>query len=222
MFIWPAQLFNPRQVTVRPVEMVISGGTSLSGEEDIISTDGGGRMEISMDGIALRTPAQIRAWEAWSVHLAAGKVDVLVPLLSLYTANRPSHGRGLMTVSKIVADDPVWPTQVSVSSPQIVATIAADAAVRSSQVAISVGKGAPLSGGEKFSVGNRAYKIGRPLGGNLFQIWPPLREAVIAGAACEFDWPRVKCRSVPGESFAPALDFGRRSEVSIRFLENAA
>jgi hypothetical protein len=219
--VFPVHLFNPREVRARIIESVISGGVSLSGEEDVIATDGGGRWEITFDGITLRTPAQIKAWEAWEGHLGRGATDVLVPLLSIGHANRSSHGLGAMAVSKLVVDDPVFPTSAVYSSPHITAAISANAALRATQIGITVTKGAPLVGGEKFSISERAYRIVRPLGSGQFQIEPPLREAATAGDACTFDWPLLKCRSAPGESWSPALSFGRRGEASIRFMENA-
>lgn len=222
MFIWPAHLFNPREISARIVESVISGGISLSGEEDVIATDGGGRWEITFSGITLNTPAKIKAWEAWEGHLARGAVDCLVPLLSLGHANRSSLGIGLTPVSRLQVDDDIWPTAAFYSSPPIVASVNGSASIRATQVRIGVQTGAPLSGGEKFSIGGRAYRVVRPLGSDLYKIEPPLREAATAGQACEFSWPVLKCRSAPGDSTSPTLSLGRSGEVSIRFLENAS
>lgn len=223
MHIWPAHIFNPREMSARIVESVVSGGISLSGEEDVIATDGGGRWEVAFSGVTLNTPAKIKAWEAWEGYLARGATDVLVPLLTLGHANRPAIGIGMMGVSKIVTDDPVFPSSMVYSSPPIVAHTTASAALRSTVVSIAIDKGAQLVGGEKFSVGgSRAYRVVRPIGGGVFQIEPPLRQAVGAGAAVEFGLPLLKCRSAPGESWTPTLAFGRSGEASIRFMENAS
>lgn len=222
LFVFPAHLLHPEEVTVRIVESVISGGTSLSGEEDVVATDGGGRWEIVYSGIQLDTPTLNRLWEAWEGHLGRGTVYCLVPTVSIDTAPIGSMGTGLMPVSAIVADDPVFPTSVAYSAPVVIATIAAGAALRATTLFIAVTRGAPLVGGERFSIGQRAYKVVRPLGGGQFQIEPPLREAVAAGASCNFDWPVVKARSAPGESWSTTLRIGRFGEASIRFLENAA
>lgn len=221
-YVFPVHIFNPKEITARIVESVISGGVALSGEEDVIATDGGGRWEIAYEGITLRSPFQIRAWEAWEGHLGRGKTDCYVPLISLGHANRPSHGLIALGVSKLVTDDTIFPTSVVYSNSQIVATVSASAAIRATQLAISISKGAPLAGGEKFSIAGRGYRVIRALGGGFFQIEPPLREAVSSGAACIFDWPLIKCRSAPGESWSPKIEYGRRGDVSIRFLENAA
>lgn len=221
-YVFPAHIFNPREVSARIVESVISGGKALSGDEDVIATDGGGRWEVSYSGITLRSPTQIRAWEAWEGELARGITDVLVPMLSLGSANRSSHGRGLMAVSKLLYDDPVFPSVVSYSAPHIVAHLGAGASVRATSLNIVVDKGAPLTGGEKFSLAGRGYRVVRETSPGIFKVEPPLRDAASSGAACNFDWPTVKCRSAPGESWSPTIEYGRRAEVSIRFLENAA
>lgn len=222
LYIFPAHRFHPEEVTARVVESVISGGTALNGEEDVIATDGGGRWEIVYAGIQLDTPELNRLWEAWEGHLKRGTTDCLVPLVSIETAPIASFGRSLMEVSDIVADDPIWPTSVAYSAPVVTATVGASAALRATVLNIVMTTGAPLVGGEKFSIGQRAYRVIRPLGGNQFQIEPPLREAVAVGAAVNFDWPVVKARSAPGESWSTSLRFSRFGEASIRFLENAA
>jgi hypothetical protein len=222
MFIWPANLFNPTEIGARIVESVISGGTSLAGEEDVIATDGGGRWELTFGGITLNTPAKIKAWEAWEGHLARGATDVLVPMISLGHANRPSHGLMSMGVSKLVTDDPVFPTVAYYSSPQIVARVASSALLRATTLFITIDKGAPLVGGEKFSINGRPHRVIRPVGGGAFLIEPPLREAVSSDTPIIFDWPLAKCRSAPGESWSPTLRYGRFGDASIRFLENAA
>lgn len=220
--IFPVHIFNPQEVSARVIGSVISGGTALSGEEDIIATDGGGRWEIGYSGITLRTPTQIKAWEAWEGFLGRGTTDCLVPFLSLGHANRSSNGRGLMPVSKLVTDDPVFPTAMSYSAPPIGAHAAASAGLRATTLSIAIDKGSPLVGGEKFGVNGRAYRVIRQTSVGQFQTEPPLREAIESGTALHFDLPLLKCRSAPGESWSPTLSFGRRGEVSIRFLENAA
>lgn len=219
MKIFPAHIFNPDSVQARVVQNTISGGVALSGEEDVIATDGGGRWEITYSGIALDTPALLRAWEAWLDHLAGGTVEVLVPALSLETAPRPYLGKFPSQPSALRADDPVFPTQVHFAEPYIVASVGASASLRATQLAINVIRGAPIEGGERFSIDGRAHRIGRNLGGNLWKTSPPLREPVSNGTPVNFDWPLLKCRAAPGEDFSAPIEFGRFAEAQIRFVE---
>lgn len=222
MFIFPAHLFNPTSVQAKIARATVSGGTSLSGEEDHVITDGGGRWEISYDGISLDDPDALAAWETWNGYLAAGTVDVLVPLLSLETAPRPAIGKQRMPPSALASDDPLFPTAVGFAAPYIIATIAADAALRATTIRIAMTRGAPIRGGEKFSIARRAYRIARKIGDDTFKIEPPLRDPIYAGAAVNFDWPVVQCRSAPGEDWSPVVDLGLYADTTIRFVESFA
>lgn len=220
MFIFPAHLFNPKEVNARVVQRVMSGGVALSGDEDVISTDGGGRWQIDYAGIEFRTAAQQRAWSAWQGYLAGGAVECLVPLLSLPTAPRASQWDRPMKVTRVVANDDLFPESVAYAVPQIVAHLSANATLRATTLQITVSKGAPIRGGEKLSIGERAYRIVRPTAPDTFQIEPPLRGAVTTGDEVNFDWPVVKCRMAPGEDFEGPITRGRFGTKSISFVES--
>lgn len=222
MFIFPSHLFNPGKVRAHIARATLSGGTSLTGDEDHVITDGGGRWEISYEDIALDTPEEIRAWEAWNGHLAAGTVQVKVPLLSLETAPRPMQGRRPVPPSALATDDPLFPTRVAFAAPYIVATVADDAALRDTTLAIVVTRGASLTGGEKFEIAGRAHRIARRIDATHFVIEPPLRAAVTAGTPVNFDWPCVICTAAPGEDWSPAIEFGQFADASINFVESFA
>lgn len=219
-YIFPVHLFNPAAVNARPVAQVISGGTSLSGIEETIATDGGGRWVVEYSGIELRTPQQQRVWSAWAGYLAGGVVECLVPLLSLATAPRPMAWDGPRRVSTLVVDDPVFPTSVQYAAPLIAASLADDADVRATTLAIDLTSAGEILGGEKLSIGEYAYKIVRKTGANTFNVTPPLREAVSEDDAVEFNWPLVKCRAAPGQDLETPITRGRFSTVSIVFLES--
>lgn len=218
-YVFPAHLFNPKEVDARPIQRTISGGEALSGEEDVILTDGGGRWRIDYSGITLHTAAQQRAWSAWQGHLAGGSVECLVPLLSLATAPRPFLGKGVARPPQLAWDDDLFPTTVAYSAPYIVAAVAANAALRATTLQITVSVGGTIKGGEKFSIGDRAHRIVRRTGADTFLIEPPLREAVLAGAEVVFDWPLVRCRAAP-EDFEGSLNLGFYGEKQITFLES--
>lgn len=219
MFIFPAHLFNPSDVQAVIGRRTVTGGESLSGDEDVIATDGGGRWEITYSGIDLSTPQLVRAWEAWDSHLASGVGECLVPLVSIETANRPAQGKDLADPSDIYADDELFPETVEYAAPYIIASVSADAPLRATSISIEVSKGARLIGGEKFSVGDRAYKIERETSPGIFKIDPPLREAVSGEASIEIAWPVVKCRLEPSRSIVPSFSQGPFGEAEIRFVE---
>lgn len=223
MFYFPAQLFNPKVVQARIVQAAVSGGIALNGEEDTILTDGGGRWSIFYGGIVLNTPAKVRAFEVWNEYLSNGTQECLVPLLSLPTAPRPYLGRRPARPSSLYSDAEVFPTTVEYAEPLIIAETSGSAALRATTLTISMQRGGDIQGGEKFGIGERAYRIGARVSGNTWNIAPPLREAVAAGTAINFDWPVVKCRSQPGEDFSPEFSMGRLAgDASITFLEVAS
>lgn len=223
-YVFPIHLFRPTGAKSGIVENVISGGKALSGDEDVISTDGGGRWQVTYSGIDLRTPEQIRKWEAWVAHLAGGARVIYAPVYALVTAPRPIAGNGLARPSAIYADDPYFPTEVRFGSPYIVAELTADAALRATTISLLVTQGARVKGGEKFSVAGRAHKIERVTSATGLAatcvISPPLRAAADDGDALNFDWPIVQAKAALGQDLDPDLQFGRAAGLSITFVED--
>lgn len=224
LYVWPAHTFNPTSIKADLVENVITGGQSLSGDEDVIATDGGGRWKITFSGIVLRTPKMIRLWDAWTAHLAGGARAVLCPLVSCQTAPRPFAGAGIARPSALHADDDMFATAVGYASPFIVASTVGSAALRATTLTINVAQGARIQGGEKFSINRRGHKIERVLSRTGQQatviVSTPTREAIPNGTAVNFEWPVVQTKLTPGQDLAPDLAFGRRAEMSISFVED--
>lgn len=220
-FVFPAHLFSPTEVNARIVQSTMSGGVALSGDEDVVATDGGGRWQIDFAGIELRTPAQQRAWSAWIGHLGGGSIECLVPLLSLVTAPRPYSGMKIPArPPQLAYDDELFPTTVGYSAPYIEAEVVAAAALRATSLQITVTTGGEIKGGEKFSIGERAHRIIRETASGTFQIEPPLRGEVEIAAPVNFDWPVVKCRMMPGEDFEGAISRSRFGSKHISFIES--
>lgn len=224
MHIFPAHKFNPDPVKAGVSPRVITGGESLAGDTDVIATDGGGRWEIVYSDLDLDSPENQRLWEAWTSYMAGGARAFLAPVLSVDTAPRPVAGNGLATPSDIWADDDQFPTEVRFASPYIVAEVVDAAILRATTLTILVTQGARIQGGEKFSIGDRAYKIERVTARNGFEatctISPPLREAVDAGAAVNFEWPVVQCRLAPGQDLNPDIQLGMYGSISVAFIED--
>lgn len=224
MFIFPAHLFNPDPVKADVVPRVVSGGTALSGEEDVIQTDGGGRWEISYGEIDLDDPHRQRVWDAWTSHLSGGAQTVLVPMLSLGTAPRPVAGNGVADPSDIVSDDDYFPTSVGFAYPHIVASVTQAAALRATTLELVVTQGAQIQPGMKFSVGGRGFKVERVTARSGLAatcvVTPPAREAISEGAVANFDWPVVRCRAALGQDLSAAISLGMFGTTSISFVED--
>jgi hypothetical protein len=224
--IFPAHTFCPETVTAAVVPDVVSGGTSLAGEQDVIEQDGGGRWMITMSGIALDTPYEQRLWKAQIAKLAGGATRMLVPLLSVATAPRPIAGNGFATPSDLYANDDYFPTEVRFASPHVIATISAAVALRSTTMQITVSQGGQVQPGMDYSVGVHAYTVQEVVSRSgltaVVKTTPPAREAISAGTAANFDYPCVVCRAVPGQSLSAAINSGLYGDVEIQFVEDTA
>lgn len=224
MYIFPVHRLTPEAIKADLVTKVVSGGTALNDEEDVIQTDGGGRWEVAYSGISLNTVWRERAWSAWTSHLAGGARRVLVPVYSLRTAPRPYAGNGLMRPSNLVADDDVFPASVGFAAPYIKAEAVAAVDLRATSMVILVTQGARIEPGMRFGIGVRAYKIERVIERNGMEasivINPPTREPISAGAALNFDWPVVQCRAAIGQDLAPEMMWARRGSTSVSFVED--
>lgn len=222
MFVYPTHQFNPQGIKADVVPRLIDGGTAINGDTTEIQTDGGGRWEISYSGITLRSPAQIRLWDAWLSYMPGRAF--LVPLVSLLTAPRPASGSRPARPSQIAADDPMFPTSVGYAPPYIEAATVGVTALRATQMTINVTRGARIEGGEKCSIAGRGFKIERVIARAGQQatviVSPPARATIPAGSAVTFDWPVVRCKLVMGQDLAPMLSFGRHAEMSISFVED--
>ncbi|PZR42788.1 MAG: hypothetical protein DI537_62450 [Stutzerimonas stutzeri] len=222
--IFPAHRFNPATVQADIVAQVISGGQALSGDEEVIQTDGGGRWQIAYTDIDLDDRAMRRFWNQWTSFIAGGAEVFLVPLLSLEDAPRPFGGEGLLDPSDIADDGSAFPESVAFASPYIVARVAADAALRATTLQIEVTQGARIVGGETFSVGERAYRIERVLSSAgdtaTCRIKPPLRASVAVDNLVNFDWPVVRCRGVVGQDLGADVLNGQFATVAISFVED--
>lgn len=227
---FPTHLFNPAAVILRPVGSVLEGGESLDGETDTIRTDGGGHWRVTLSGIQLIDPDLIRAWRVWEDHLDGGTMAVLVPVVDIRQAPRPMIGGQLARPSALLpqSDNPYFPEALGFATPLIEATVVAGAALRATQLEILIARGARLRGGEIFALnhaeaGRRIYRVGQVISragqSAVVTIRPPLREAVEADQAADFDWPSLKCTLIPNSEISPMIENARHASVDISFRE---
>lgn len=224
MYIFPAHLFNPSNVRAGVTATVISGGTAISGDETVIQTDGGGRWRIDYSDIDIDDPDLERMWGQLVSYLRGGSRAVLVPLLSIRTAPRPYVGGEDKNPSDLIWDDDVFPTFVRFASPHVIANVVTHDPAVPGMIEIEVTQGARIRGGEKFSIGNRAYVIERVTAKNgqraTCVISPPRRISTPVGTPVNFDWPVVQCRAELGQALIPDMEMGLYSTVSISFVED--
>lgn len=229
MLTFPTHIFNPSRIVMRPVGSVLAGGRALSGEQDIVRTDGGGFWEIAMENVNLISADSIRAWRAWEDHLEAGVTRVLVPVSDVRNSPRPIIGGRLGSPSRLLpqSDNPYFPEALGFATPFILARVVSAAALRATVLTLAIDRGQRLRGGEVFALdhagkGRRCYRVGQVLSRAGQQatvtIRTPLRESVEAGMPADFDWPSMVAVLSPDLDISPAIENGA-GNVNIVFRE---
>lgn len=220
MYIVPAHLWNPDPVRAGVQATTISGGTSLVGDETVIQTDGGGRIEVGYGEFDLDEELARRSYGAWQDYLAAGAQIVLVPVV------KPEHMPVPVGAADrpFVTNDDYFPTAAAFQTPYVIAATVGNAALRATVLTIAVTQGSALKPDTWFGFARRAHKIRRILSvvGNQYtvEISPPLRHAVAGGTSVNFDWPVVQCKAVLGQDLIPAISLGKYGTMTVAFVED--
>lgn len=218
--LFPTDLFAPEGVEADIDRQTMSGGTSLSGAEDLAQTDGGGRVFAEFGSFYLDEPEVALAYRALSALSDGGVTPFIVPLCDC--RHQPSSG----TVTVPFSDDTPFSDETEFAQSGTSVTLAADAALRATTIQIAI-ETLPreLLGGEWFSIDHtvhrhRAYRIAEIVEQDetsaTIKFRPPLREATEAGAAVSFE-PRCVMR-VDGEMRSPT-SFGY-PDASLRLVEH--
>jgi hypothetical protein len=220
MLVFPSSFFGISAKDVDIEQSTISGGVALSGDEDVIASDGGGRWFAEMENVALHTREKIMAWRAFKAATRGGVQPFVFPICD--TRHGPFFGaRGVPHSDKTsFADDTLYQGGLEGS-------VRLAAPLRETTLSINiVSLGRPLIGGERFSINHptmrhRCYQIGtiasQTASQATFQFHPPLREAVSVGTPLDFK-PRFVAR-IDGGMAAPMLN-PRFAQGSLRLVED--
>jgi len=207
--------FNFRTTNIRRVANSTDGGTSLSGFQDDIESDGGGRWQADFTNGSTRTKEQGNAWRAITDFDGGEAIIVMMCAERLF---QPVGAMATVPHSDATpfSDD----SEYESGGAGIVA--AADAALRATSMTITGTSELPLIGGALFSIQHdqwdwRLYRIHSVDGANI-TFRPPLREAIAAGTPLEFDTPRCKMKRLAAVD--NTLDTGRLGTCSLSFGED--
>jgi hypothetical protein len=218
---FPTGLFGFLEQEVDIERQTLKGGTALSGEQDVVSADGGGRVFAEFAAGSLVDRDKILAWRALLGVLEEGVTRIVVPFCdprhTPYGGRRAvphSDGTPFSDGSLYIGGGPVAINTAIVN-------------LRGTSLAVVGVFTQPLIGGEWFTIehptkGARAYKVrsvepGEVAGVTIVSFVPPLREAVAAGAEVDFATPR--CVMVQDGRASSRLQNRRYTEAAIRFIE---
>ena len=208
--------FNFRTTDIRRTGNVIDGGTSLSGFRDDIETTGGGFLQADFTNGFTRDKATGNAWRALT-DMDGGEAVVVLLCSERLFQPVASFARVPHSDATPFSDGSLYDSGSSGTY-----AVAAYAVERATSLTLGVGQAANLIGGELFSIqhpawGWRAYRI-RSVIGDTITFRTPLREAVAAGTALEFDRPRCQMRKI-GSTSNPT-EFGKFGSCGISFGED--
>ena len=224
--------FNFEAQDIRVDGSTISGGTSLSGFEDVIRTDGGGFWRADFTGSDFgdrddNGRAETLAWRALNAGMQGGAVAVDVEFCDrlhqpVYDAVRVPHSDGTP-----FSDDSLYR---SAGAECTVASVINGQAggLRATILDIRLTSERALLGGERFSYegrngwGMRAAEIYslEDRGGGVTRITfqPPIRGGIAAGDLLDFD--SVRCRMRRTSAPSNALSMGAFSSGNLSFQED--
>jgi hypothetical protein len=220
MKVFPTRLFYFQGIDPEIDRRVVSGGVAVSGDEDTIGTDGGGRVTVELSSADLDSPKVAAAWSAIDALSDGGPVPFIVPLTD---ARRQMMG----TVTTPIGGLPWW-SEADFADTAPHAFLTASAALRATTIAVDVTNlPAAIHAGIWLSIDHpvmrhRAYKIAEVKSDNgsvaVLSIRPPLRRAAMGGAAVEFLDPKCVMRIDGG--LKSASMFGYVEPGSVRFVED--
>ena len=180
---------------------------ALDGTQQYGSSNGGGLWRCTLNGVQLRSTAQIKAWLALEIQLRGGKVPIDVPLFLWVYQPKPVVG-----ASVDIAAVGGW-------------------AARAIGGTVVLNDADGLEPGQHFSdydatiYGWRMHRIESvsAVGGQPTQryitFWPPARFAVADTHALEFDEPRCVMRLAGSGSMDLDLDLRKRGNPNAELVE---
>ena len=213
MIVWPA-LLTPRSIRFTIDARSRSGGVSLVGTEQIVASSGG-VWRATLGAIPVMTRTKRHAWRALEGQIQGRVNEVLVPVFSI---DQPVMIGGIPH-----SDDTLFSDESGYSQGEVTATFAAAAALRATQITLTV-LGGTVQPGQYFSVGQGrlhviSYLVDTDGDDITVKIWPPLREAVLEDADANFASPKCRMRLTTDDAMAAEFDLGRFASPSVEFIE---
>lgn len=221
---WPCSVLKPRNRLVDPAYRSVSGGTAINGFTQVVSSDAG-IWKATFEAIAIRNFSEVKVWRAIRAH-SEGRLNPI--LISLCEGSiRPLADPSQKSIPPVPHSDAAFFDDNSgYLSPNINIKIAQNAGLRATALTLNKIRSGALEPGQRFSVGERLYEIRKVVSQSSSQaeiaIWPPLREAVAAGADANFDRPVLRVRLATDGEMDLMLELNKFASPTVNFLEDMA
>ncbi len=218
---WPMAALPARDFAINPSFRNTRGAASIAtGAEQITASDAG-RWKATLGGVRVGDGARRKLFRALQSLLEGGLTPILIPLCG---ADQPFPAGAAKTRTPLPhGDGSFFSDGTGYAQDVIAVTLAAGAARRATELSVTKVQAGDLEPSHHFSIGERLYRIkavqAQSASAATLTIWPPLREAVPAGAALRFDSPVCRMRLASDQEMDLELALRRSASLSIRFVE---
>lgn len=218
--LWPIKTLRARDVSFDIAPRSLAGPPSVSGFTQVVSSDAG-IWKATLGGIIIRSREHVLTWRAIDTLLEGRLNPILVPFCRAYQPVPDGAVEAGLYDDVPHSDESYHSDDTGYVSAVIDVVAVEAAAARSVSMAITITRAGDIQPGQHFSVGERAYRIrsyDESTGTITFR--PPLREAVTAGAALEFDNPVCRMRLATDNEMNLELRGRRISDPTVNFIED--
>ena len=219
---WPRDLLVPQQCVPALAAFTRSGGRSLGGVRPSVRTDLG-FWTVALNGIMLRTRAQVRAFEAIAEDLGGASGRVAVPV---YAFARSANLSGRYEPPRLLPHDDgaLFSDGASYAQGNVSIVAAITAPIGATTITLRRIAGSDDLSGVFFSHRHALYRTGRILeeSGDLVtvKIGPSVREQIDAGADLEFDAPTCLCNLESDSAMTAVESMEGYVFVDVKFVED--
>ena len=218
---WPSILY-PQEVDCFLAPMVAMGPAATSGLRQSIGTDAG-YWKMTLSGVPIRTPDQVREWRGIIAALQGGLVDVIISPFDCRQSPR-IDGVPLFIEDIPHSDESLFSDDSGYLQSSLIVILTEDHYLRDTHLTCQVVQAGPLRRGMYFSIDSRLYIITSPpvVDGDIveFDFLPPLRADVSGGVSIELARPVGTFRLASPETGRLPLRLGRLSSPSVELSES--
>jgi len=198
-------------------------GQTGAGFIPFAETSGGGLWRAELNSIPIRNKNQVLTWRALEAVLDGGASQIVVPLCDKRYFPAPPIGVSYPQIPH--DDDAMHDDGAGYYQAVVTASLAQGAPLRATEIVVTMVSGAAPQAGQMFSITHpnmreRAYVIASATDDGVLTIRPPLREAVEAGEAINFDCPSCVMQIATPENLKLTLSLRKFGSPSAVFLES--
>lgn len=217
---WPVHLLPPmNDGAFNLVSRSLTGPASISGLSQAVASDAG-LWKATFAEVRVRGRDPVLAFRAIGALLEGRQSAILVPLCRGY---QPTADASLFDAVPH-DDESLFSDGSGYVGGGTLVTLAADAAVRATQVGIVQHYGEQIQPGQHFSIGDRLYRVRSVTttgeGAATITFRPTLRGAASAGTELNFDDPICRMKLLDDAQMDLDLQMRRVGRPTVSFIED--